>query len=142
MLSAAVLPGLMDSHVHPIGASMTEFDHPIPDFESIADVLDYIRARAKVVPEKEWILMDQVFITRLKEQRYPTREELDQAAPNHPVRYRTGPDASLNSNGWRSPTQRKHRPGISRSPTAAPALPKRTRRLGNPRASSAMPRVT
>jgi len=94
---AAVLPGLMDSHVHPIGASMTEFDHPIPDFESIADVLEYIRARAKVVPEKEWILMDQVFITRLREQRYPTREELDLAAPNHPVRYRTGPDASLNS---------------------------------------------
>src|SRR5262245_14103383 len=25
-----VLPGLMDSHTHPTGASMTEFDHPIP----------------------------------------------------------------------------------------------------------------
>src|ERR1043166_2938530 len=25
-----VLPGLMDSHTHPTGAAMTEFDHPIP----------------------------------------------------------------------------------------------------------------
>src|SRR5436309_14648255 len=28
-----VLPGLIDSHVHPGGAAMTEFDHPIPDME-------------------------------------------------------------------------------------------------------------
>ncbi len=25
-----VLPGLIDSHVHPVGAALTEFDHPIP----------------------------------------------------------------------------------------------------------------
>ncbi len=42
--------------------------------ETIADVLAYnIRERAKVVPEGEWINTQQVFITRLKEQRYPTR---------------------------------------------------------------------
>jgi predicted amidohydrolase YtcJ len=38
-----------------------------------------------------------VFITRLREQRYPRRSELDKAAPKHPVAFRTGPDASLNS---------------------------------------------
>jgi len=92
-----VLPGLIDSHTHPTGASMTEFDHPIPDFETIQDVLDYIKGRAKVLPEGEWITLGQVFITRLREQRYPTRAELDAAAPKHPVLYRTGPDASLNS---------------------------------------------
>src|SRR5437870_13285673 len=37
-----VLPGLMDSHVHPGTAAMTEFDHPVPTMETIADVLDYI----------------------------------------------------------------------------------------------------
>ena len=92
-----VLPGLMDSHTHPTGASMTEFDHPIPDFESIQDVLDYINARTQVVTEGEWITLSQVFITRLREQRYPSRAELDRVAPKHPVIYRTGPDASLNS---------------------------------------------
>src|SRR5262249_45411607 len=71
-----VLPGLIDSHVHPAGASMTEFDHPLPEMESIADVLAYVRTRAKVLAEGEWIQLRQVFITRLREQRYPTRAEL------------------------------------------------------------------
>jgi hypothetical protein len=92
-----VLPGLIDSHVHPTGASMTEFDHPIPPMESIADVLAYIRGRAEAQPEETWIVLEQVFITRLDEQRYPTRAELDTAAPRHAVVYRTGPDASVNS---------------------------------------------
>ncbi len=97
-----VLPGLIDSHTHPAGAAMYEFDHPIPDMETIADVLAYIKARAKVLPEGEWIVVRQVFITRLKEQRYPTRQELDEVAPKHPVFYSTGPDASLSSSALKA----------------------------------------
>ncbi len=92
-----VLPGLIDTHVHSTGAAVYEFDHPIGDLETIEDVLTYIAGRAKAVPEGEWIAVRQVFITRLKEQRYPTRQELDRAAPGHPVVFATGPDASLNS---------------------------------------------
>jgi predicted amidohydrolase YtcJ len=92
-----VLPGLIDSHVHPTSAAMTEFDHPVPDMETIQDVLDYVKSRAKALPKGEWISVRQVFITRLREQRYPTRAELDAAAPQHPVVFSTGPDASVNS---------------------------------------------
>ncbi len=92
-----VLPGLMDSHTHPTSAAMTEFDHEIPAMETIGDVLAYLRGRAKAVPEGQWIVLQQVFITRLREQRYPTRAELDSVAPQHPVVFRTGPDASFNS---------------------------------------------
>jgi predicted amidohydrolase YtcJ len=92
-----VLPGLIDSHVHPGDAAMHEFDHPIPEMETIDDVLAYIRGRAKALSKGEWIEVHQVFITRLKEQRYPTRDELDKAAPDNPVLFATGPDASLNS---------------------------------------------
>ena len=92
-----VLPGLIDSHLHPSSASMTEFDHPIPEMETIGDVLDYIKSRAEALDDGEWIVVQQVFITRLREQRYPTREELDQAAPENPVVFRTGPDASVNT---------------------------------------------
>lgn len=97
LIGRTVIPGLMDSHTHPNAASMTEFDHPIPEMESIADVLAYLKGRAAVVPEGQWIVLQQVFITRLREQRYPTRAELDGVAPRHPVLYRTGPDASLNT---------------------------------------------
>jgi predicted amidohydrolase YtcJ len=92
-----VLPGLIDSHTHPTGASLTEFDHPIPDLQTVADVLDYIGRRAEELGEGEWVVVRQVFITRLKEQRYPTRAELDRVAPKNPVLFSTGPDASLNS---------------------------------------------
>lgn len=93
----AVIPGLIDSHVHPTGAALTEFDHPIPEMQTIDDVLQYFRDRAKVTPKGEWIDLQQVFITRLREQRYPTRAELDAAAPDNPVYFRTGPDASVNT---------------------------------------------
>jgi len=92
-----VLPGLMDSHAHPVGAATMEFDHPIPDIGDIPQLLDYVASRAKALPEGALISVSQIFITRLKEQRYPTREELDRVAPKHPVQFSTGPDSMLNS---------------------------------------------
>ena len=92
-----VIPGLMDTHTHPTGASMHEWEHPIPVMETIVDVLAYIKSRTEVVPVGNWIGVSQVFITRLREQRYPTRAELDSVAPQHPVIFSTGPDASVNS---------------------------------------------
>jgi predicted amidohydrolase YtcJ len=65
--------------------------------ETIEDVLKYIGLRADVLDDGEWIVVQQVFITRLRDQRFPTRNELDRVAPNNPVFFRTGPDAALNS---------------------------------------------
>ncbi|MES2594483.1 MAG: amidohydrolase [Verrucomicrobiota bacterium] len=91
-----LLPGLMDSHVHP-AAAMVEFDHEIPTMETIADVLAYIAGRVKLSKPGELISLRQVFITRLEEKRYPTRAELDKVAPENPVVFSTGPDSMLNS---------------------------------------------
>lgn len=96
----SVLPGLIDSHMHPDQANVSEFDHRIPDMQSISDVLEYVRERAKVVPEGEWIWVRTVFPSRLRELRYPTKAELDEAAPKHPVIFAGWiyfPKASLNS---------------------------------------------
>jgi predicted amidohydrolase YtcJ len=92
-----VLPGLIDSHVHAPDASMFEFDHTIPEMKTIADVLDYIRTRADHLEDGRWIMVSQIFVTRLQDQRFPTRFELDKVAPNNPVFFRTGPDGALNS---------------------------------------------
>lgn len=92
-----IIPGLIDSHVHAAGASVYEFDHPVPEMDTVADVLKHVAERAEQLDDGEWIIINQVFITRLRDQRYPTRQELDQAAPHNPVRFQTGPDCSLNS---------------------------------------------
>ncbi|HYF34178.1 MAG TPA: amidohydrolase, partial [Prosthecobacter sp.] len=92
-----VLPGLMDSHVHPGSAAMVEFDHEIPTMETIADVLAYIEGRVRASKPGDLIGIRQVFITRLEEKRYPTRAELDRVAPENPVVFSTGPDSMLNS---------------------------------------------
>ena len=92
-----VLPGIVDSHAHPVAAATYELDHAIPTMETISDVLAYFRSRTNVVPKGEWIGLQQAFITRLREKRYPTRAELDAAVPEHPAFMRTGPDAMVNS---------------------------------------------
>jgi predicted amidohydrolase YtcJ len=92
-----VMPGIIDSHAHPVAAAMYELDHEIPTMETIDDVLAYFRSRTKAVPQGAWIGLQQVFITRLKDKRYPTRAELDAAVPEHPAFMRTGPDAMVNS---------------------------------------------
>ena len=49
----SLLPGLYDSHVHPLGAAHSEADHPIPVFESLADVMNYIsRSRSAHLPRR------------------------------------------------------------------------------------------
>ena len=92
-----IMPGLIDSHVHSGDAAMHEFDHAIPDMETVADVLGYLKTRVAAVPAGQWIWVNQIFITRLREQRFPTKAELDAIAPEHPVVFSTGPDAMVNS---------------------------------------------
>ncbi len=92
-----ILPGLIDSHTHPAAACMTEYDHPIPSMESIPDILDYIKERIAAQKAGEWVWISQVFLTRLQEERYPTRQELDSVSPHNPVVFQTGPDASINT---------------------------------------------
>ncbi|MGE3821582.1 MAG: amidohydrolase, partial [Isosphaeraceae bacterium] len=92
-----LLPGLYDSHVHPLGASSSEKDHPIPAFRSLADVTAYVRERTKVLPAGSWIVVRYAFPTRLEESRFPTRAELDAIAPDHPVLHQGGPAGVANS---------------------------------------------
>lgn len=92
-----VLPGLYDSHVHPVGAALSEAGSPLPILQSIPEVLDHIKKKAAEIPEGKWIVIQFAFPTRLKEARFPTKAELDAAAPKHPVLYHAGPAGIANS---------------------------------------------
>jgi predicted amidohydrolase YtcJ len=92
-----LLPGLYDSHVHPLAAATSEKDHPIPSYRSLADITAYIAGRAHIQPKGSWIVVRYAFPTRLEESRFPTRAELDAVAPDHPVLHQAGPAGMVNS---------------------------------------------
>jgi predicted amidohydrolase YtcJ len=94
-----VLPGLYDSHVHPVGAALSELHGPLPNLKSLADVFAAIRKQAAATPPGDWIVLRYTFPTRLDEARFPTRAELDEAAPHHPVLFHAGPAGIVNSMG-------------------------------------------
>ena len=71
-----VLPGLIDAHVHAVDASTTEFRQPLPRIETIGDIQNYIRERARVTPKGSWIVVPRTLPPRLKEMRMPTRAEV------------------------------------------------------------------
>src|SRR5258708_29519736 len=92
-----VMPGLYDSHTHPLGAALSELDEELPYLQTLEDVFAYIRKKAEKLPNEEWIVLRFAFPTRLKGARFPTRAELHRAAPKHPALYNAGPASMGNS---------------------------------------------
>jgi predicted amidohydrolase YtcJ len=81
----AVIPGIIESHVHATGASRGEVLQPFRQLHSIGEILDWVRQRAAERPAGQWIQLPRVDVTRIKERRMPTRADLDSAAPAHPA---------------------------------------------------------
>ena len=92
-----LMPGLYDSHVHPVGVVTTELAAPPPVIRSLVEANAFIRKRAAVLPKGDWIVLRFAFPTRLDEGRFPTKAELDAVAPNHPVLFHAGPASMVNS---------------------------------------------
>jgi len=80
-----VIPGLIDSHVHALGVAESEARGAFRDLRTIAEIQAWIREKTAAAPEGQWVFSPRVFPTRLAERRLPTRAELDDAAPRHPV---------------------------------------------------------
>ena len=83
-----VIPGLIDNHVHILltGIRPGHETRAVENARNVADVQDAIRARAAGVPRGEFITaIGGISARQLAEDRLPTRTELDEAAPNHPV---------------------------------------------------------
>lgn len=80
-----VIPGFIDCHVHmrSLGRSLTWID--LRDVSSIREMQQLLRERVKKTPEGKWILGRGWDQERFREKRYPTRWDLDEAAPNNPV---------------------------------------------------------
>src|SRR5437764_386822 len=59
-----VVPGIIESHVHPIGAALSEIDGPVPLLHSIPEIQAYVSQQAKKVPADRLIFLTKVYSTR------------------------------------------------------------------------------
>ncbi|MCB1019346.1 MAG: amidohydrolase [Acidobacteria bacterium] len=92
-----VVPGLIDSHVHPIGAALAEMDGEIPVMASFAELEAHVEREMRKNPGNALIFVPKVYSTRLDERRYPTRQEIDAWSGDRPVMLDNGYASALNS---------------------------------------------
>jgi predicted amidohydrolase YtcJ len=89
---SAVIPGLMDSHTHMLGAGAAETRAPLFRARTVAEaqaiIGDFIKS--KNVPPGQWVQTSGWHPpSQLLERRYLTRQEIDAVAPDHPVYVQT-----------------------------------------------------
>jgi predicted amidohydrolase YtcJ len=84
-----MVPGQMDNHVHYLTAGVDALESEakvnIATLQSIDQILEAIRQRVDETPQGEWIGTSCMYRGALQEGRFPTRDDLDKVAPDHPV---------------------------------------------------------
>ena len=102
---AAVLPGLTDAHVHLLAMAQDRLQISLAGSQtkSLTQLLTRLVEGTRDTRPGEWIFAGNFDEGALAEQRYPTRQELDTAVPNHPVLIRRfcGHVAVVNSQALR-----------------------------------------
>jgi predicted amidohydrolase YtcJ len=87
------MPGLIDGHAHMDREGLKSIYPALGPVRSIRDIQDRIAELARATPRGEWIVTMPIgdppyyfdVPEILAEKRWPTRQELDAAAPDHPV---------------------------------------------------------
>lgn len=99
-----VIPGIIDTHVHALGVAAEEASRSFRNLQSIGELQAWIRAQVSANPADRdaWIWTPRVYPTRLREHRFPTRQELDAAAPDRPVAVDGAYALSLNTAALRA----------------------------------------
>jgi hypothetical protein len=82
-----VIPGLIDSHIYATEAALSwDAELRWERMRSLSTGLKQIAAATQTKPPGSWIVVGGGWVpTQFSEKRFPTRAELDQLAPNHPV---------------------------------------------------------
>ncbi|SFO37593.1 hypothetical protein SAMN04489713_105317 [Actinomadura madurae] len=83
---AAVVPGLIDTHMHLLWTGLAHVLLDLSGERSIAGIVAATRAWADAHPDAPWVVSaDGWEIEDIAERRLPTRDELDRACPDRPV---------------------------------------------------------
>ena len=98
-----LLPGFIDAHCHllALASSLTGIDCSPEDTPSIVELKKSILKQAQITPVGHWIRGYGYDERSLVERRHPNRTDLDEVAPQHPVRlnHRSGHATVLNTLG-------------------------------------------
>jgi len=84
-LTGFIVPGLVDSHTHPLEAGLQVLFANLNGTTSVAEVQERLRARHQDALEHGMMLGFNLEPDRLRECRYPTRHDLDAVIPEKPV---------------------------------------------------------
>lgn len=83
-----LMPGFIDAHMH-LGMrgqnAAVIIDCNSDDVPTISGIMEKIKEAADKLPKGTWIKATGYEQSKLKEGRHPTRDELDEAAPDNPV---------------------------------------------------------
>ena len=79
------VPGFIDGHCHPAYSGRRHLRFIDCDLRSIVAIQDAVRERAAKTPPGEWVCGFKYDDTKTAERRFISREDLDAAAPDHPV---------------------------------------------------------
>ncbi len=81
----ALLPGFIDTHLHPLMMIYFEQNADLGGVDCIAALQQRLRAAAERWPDRSWVVGLQFDDEALNESRLPTRHELDAACPDRPA---------------------------------------------------------
>jgi predicted amidohydrolase YtcJ len=125
-----VLPGFIDTHLHPIAMLYFDLNADLRAATSVASVQEALRLRGARLAPGDWVVGLSLEDADLAERRLPTRRELDAACPDRPaiVLKHDGHSASGNSRalaaaGIDAATPDPSGGRIEREPDGTPAGP-------------------
>ncbi|SDM72948.1 hypothetical protein SAMN04488137_1659 [Fictibacillus solisalsi] len=83
----SLVPGFIDSHVHLTiyGTNLLGVSCIESHIHSLEDIFTDLRKKAEETPKGEWVRAWGFDQLEINEQRFPTREELDQISTEHPI---------------------------------------------------------
>lgn len=94
-----VVPGFIDAHSHPCYAGLRHLRQIDCDLRSISEIQSAVRQRAAQTAPGQWVIGFKYDDTKTREGRLLTRQDLDAASPDRPVRieHRGGHTSYVNS---------------------------------------------
>jgi predicted amidohydrolase YtcJ len=90
-----VTPGFVESHCHPsLAGPMLRFEVDVRSARSIDEIINLLKEKTLKIPKGKWVKAWGYDDRKLKENRHPTKYDLDKASTAHPI-YLTRTDGHL-----------------------------------------------